>query len=86
MIEAFILFILTFLIGYYLGGKGKEITEEIIENAKKSPKRIFSKEELKVGPIKRPSAQVLNEAKKSDKEKDGLKAMEDTLKDIPELN
>ncbi len=32
MIEAFILFTLTFSLGYYLGGKGKAISEEVKES------------------------------------------------------
>lgn len=88
MIIDFILFLLTFLVGYYLGTKRnpKQDLSTINTSILNEIKKRVPKEELKVGPIRRPTYQEINNSKIPEKEKEGIKAMEETLKDIPELN
>lgn len=87
MIIDFILFLLTLLVGYYLGTK-RMILDDFSTIKLKARREIqkLTKEELKVGPIHRPTHQQISDSQIPDEKKAGLKAMEDTLKDIPELN
>lgn len=87
MIIEFILFLLTLLVGYYLGTK-RNIKEDLSTTYTHARKEIrkLTEEELKVGSIHRPTHQQIASSQIPDKQKDGLKAMENTLKDIPELN
>lgn len=88
----FILFLLTFLIGYYLGTKRnpKSDLSTINQWTQKEMNdmygKLLPKEELKVGPIHRPTHQQIKDSQIPDEKKAELKAMEDTLRDIPELN
>lgn len=87
MIEVYILFLITFLLGYYLGTK-RSVTDDLstgYTQIKKGIKKLTD-EEVKVGAIRRPDIQKIQHSQIPDKEKEGIKAMEETLRDIPELN
>ena len=85
MIIDFIFFLLTLLIGYYLGLK-RDINKDLSTINKQVINTITRKEELKVGPIHRPTHQQIKDSQIPYEKKAELKAMEDTLRDIPELN
>lgn len=87
MIEVYILFLITFLLGYYLGTK-RSVTDDLstgYTQIKKGIKKLTD-EEVKVGAIRRPDIQKIQHNQIPDKQKEGIRAMEETLKDIPELN
>lgn len=87
MIIQYILFLLTLLLGYYLGTK-RNVLSDLSTFKKNTQKEIrkLTREELKVGAIRRPTNEQIQSQNMPEEKKAALKAMEETLKNIPELN
>ena len=81
MIATWVLFVLTFLLGYLIGNK--TLTKESISSLQKKAGSIIRTD--RVGPVMRPTATKLEELRNPYIA--GAKdAMREALKDIPELN
>ena len=80
MIVEWVLFIVSFFLGYYVG-QGKATVESVKELAHEATKKL----DTRVGAVNRPTATEIN--RRGDKTRmETEQAMIDTLKDIPELN
>ena len=80
MIEVFILFVISFFLGYYVG-QGKATVESITSLAHEAKAKLNTR----VGAVSRPTAQEVN--RRGDKTRmETEQAMIDTLKGMPELN
>lgn len=89
MITQFLVWLLTFLIGYYLGTKRNAkkdlVTLERLVREKGGQIHLLPHSDLKPGIIRRPTVEQLKKIHQDDKIKAEKAAMKETLDEIPEL-
>jgi hypothetical protein len=86
MITLFLLFFLTYCIGFVAGYLlNRKEAEMLVEGIVEQGKKLLPDNRLKPGIIRRPTAQDLEKRNVPEKVKQGHEAMMETLDKIPEL-